>query len=150
MDVAYREAEIGDSNRIKELEIVCGLSPWAIDDYKNAISSPSYMVVVGGFDERLVCFLLARIDAGNESGGLMEIMNIAVDDDFRRRGIGRALIDNAVERCGLTEGAIELEVRQGNEAALNLYLGSGFRIVGRRPGFYSNPSEDAVLMTRSL
>jgi ribosomal-protein-alanine N-acetyltransferase len=46
--------------------------------------------------------------------------------------------------------AVDLEVRASNDPALKLYRGMGFSLVGRRDGYYRNPTEDAVLLTRSL
>lgn len=77
----------------------------------------------------------------------LRLMNLAVQASMRRRGIGRALVTEAI-RQGLTHTATRavLEVRASNESARSLYLLMGFTEIGRRPRYYSNPDEDAVLM----
>lgn len=80
----------------------------------------------------------------------LKINNIAVRQDFRGRGVGRWLL-LCLLREGLRRGCecATLEVRPGNEAALELYRSHGFEEVGRRPNYYG-PGEDALLMTLEL
>ena len=77
----------------------------------------------------------------------LRLMNLAVRESMRRQGIGRALISEAC-RLGLEQSATRavLEVRASNEPARFLYTHMGFLQVGRRPQYYSNPTEDALLM----
>lgn len=76
------------------------------------------------------------------------ITNIAVHPDFRRKGIAHTLTEsmkNEAQRLELS--FLTLEVRESNLAAIRLYEKAGFRVVGKRKGFYSDPKEDAILMT---
>ncbi len=77
----------------------------------------------------------------------VRLMNLAVAEQMRRRGIAAALVESAL-RAGLAESATRavLEVRASNRAALALYQRFGFTQVSIRPTYYSNPVEDAVLM----
>ena len=80
-----------------------------------------------------------------------DIGNVAVAPDSRRRGIGAALLKALFaesERRGTA--VLQLEVRESNAPAIALYTGAGFAPVGKRKNFYSNPTENAVLMTISL
>ena len=79
------------------------------------------------------------------------ITDLAVFSRCRRRGVGTALM-RELERRGRELGLrfLTLEVRAGNLAALELYRGLGYQEAGRRAGFYTDPREDAVLMTRWL
>ena len=80
-----------------------------------------------------------------------DIGNVAVAPDSRRRGIGAALMEALFaesERRGAA--VLQLEVRESNAPAIALYTGAGFAPVGKRKNFYSNPTENAVLMTISL
>ena len=79
------------------------------------------------------------------------MMNLYLDRNHRRQGKGlrllRRLLDDArAQGCA----SAQLEVRAGNAAAQALYRKAGFVALGRRPGFYRDPSEDAVLMGKTL
>jgi ribosomal-protein-alanine N-acetyltransferase len=80
-----------------------------------------------------------------------ELESIAVDRAVQRRGIGAALL-NALIREAVLAGAGEvlLEVRASNRRAAQLYSKAGFAEIGRRPGYYLDPTEDAVLMRLSI
>ena len=78
------------------------------------------------------------------------INNVGVKAAYRRKGIGRALMQ-ALENSATDEAEfITLEVRQSNEAAISLYKSMGYIKVGTRRGFYEKPTEDADLMTKYL
>ena len=77
------------------------------------------------------------------------ITNIGVMPDYRRRGIGAKLVSKLIDysvRNSLS--FLSLEVRVSNIAAIKLYDSFGFKEVGKRKNFYSNPKEDALIMTR--
>ncbi len=77
----------------------------------------------------------------------LHIATIAVHPDYRRQGIGELILTKALQdgREAGTRHAL-LEVRAGNEAAQNLYRKFGFKAVGKRPKYYKDNGEDAVLM----
>lgn len=77
----------------------------------------------------------------------MHILNLAVGEEARRRGVGLGLVTEALRyarRRGATTA--DLEVRESNAAAISFYEKLGFTRVGRRRGYYESPAEDAVLM----
>ena len=80
-----------------------------------------------------------------------EIENMAVAPQSRGKGIGMALVEEAIHDAS-DQGALELflEVRESNTAARRLYERAGFIANGRRNRYYSSPDEDAVLYTRKL
>jgi [ribosomal protein S18]-alanine N-acetyltransferase len=81
----------------------------------------------------------------------LHITNIAVDPSLRRRGIGRALLQGVIDDArvrGLR--VVALEVRPSNTEARTLYESFGFRIVGRRRGYYYDTGEDALVMEALL
>jgi len=88
---------------------------------------------------RVVGFVVARRTAPDE----LEILNLAVEPPYRRRGVARGLI-----RCLLDDfrGTAFLEVRQSNVAARKLYHSLGFEAVGIRPDYYRAPVESAIVM----
>lgn len=80
-----------------------------------------------------------------------EISNIAVSPEIRGGGVGRALLSKAVSF--LAEKGVHkifLEVRESNIAARSLYASFGFESIGRRPKYYSNPDEDAIICSVSI
>ncbi|MBI3472110.1 MAG: ribosomal protein S18-alanine N-acetyltransferase [Candidatus Solibacter usitatus] len=84
-------------------------------------------------------FLVTRQVAPGE----YEILNLAVDPALRRRGIARRLLEQTLET---RPGKYFLEVRESNTAARNFYISMGFQIAGRRPSYYEDPSEAAIVM----
>lgn len=79
----------------------------------------------------------------------LHINNLAVTPACRRQGVASRLID-AVLRDAYRRGAARatLEVRRSNEPALRLYHRWGFLVAGARPGYYSTPDEDALILWR--
>ena len=77
----------------------------------------------------------------------LHILDFAVLPERRRQGLGRRLLRRVLE-LGARRGArvALLEVRSSNQAALGLYRSAGFEVAGVRRGYYSNPSEDALLL----
>jgi len=80
-----------------------------------------------------------------------EILNLGVAPAQRRRGLGRALVVHLMALLA-DRGvrAVYLEVRESNDAARCLYRQLGFRDVGRRPGYYRRPVEDAVILRSAV
>jgi ribosomal-protein-alanine N-acetyltransferase len=81
----------------------------------------------------------------------IHILNVATAPEQRRRGYGRALMEEAEAR-GRAKGAVlsTLEVRKSNEAALALYGSLGYRQVGMRPRYYVDDDEDALVLLKNL
>jgi len=75
------------------------------------------------------------------------VATIAVHPDFRGQGIGRRLLSTALQEA-IRRGASQamLEVRAGNQAAQALYRRFGFEVTYRRPKYYRDNNEDALLM----
>ena len=72
----------------------------------------------------------------------------AVKNNYRRAGIGEGLLISVIELARqLDATVVTLEVRVSNETAQALYKKYGFQVVGRRPRYYSDNGEDAVLMS---
>ena len=77
------------------------------------------------------------------------MMNLAVWPHCRRRRIGCALVEALCEALRMAGShCLTLEVRASNDAAISLYKGLGFQQVGRRPGYYKMPKEDALILRK--
>ena len=77
------------------------------------------------------------------------INNIAVEREKRNSGVGSLLLDRAVTFSVQSNlEFLSLEVRESNEAAISLYKKADFKKEGTRKGFYENPREDGIIMTR--
>ena len=80
-----------------------------------------------------------------------DMMNVAVTADFRRQGIGEKLVTALVEELKAIEShSLTLEVRASNTPAQALYEKLGFTEVGRRPRYYQNPKEDALILRKEF
>lgn len=81
----------------------------------------------------------------------IHILNIAVNPEFRRQGFAKVLIDYILGQAhAVICQFVYLEVRINNLAAISLYEKTGFTLVGKRPRYYSDTGEDALLYTYYL
>jgi ribosomal-protein-alanine N-acetyltransferase len=148
-----------DIDFVKQLETEAELSVWAWNDYLAEIDRPDSIFLIVKENGENLGFILAHLiryftnnsDDSNNPINEIEIYNIAVKKKLRGKSMGTILLDKLTQ-IGKTENAckINLEVRKSNIDALNFYKKNRFEVVGLRRSFYSNPTEDAVLMTRTL
>ena len=131
---------------VAELEKLCFSAPWSAQSLELLTKEGIGTGVVYVENGKVVAYggMLCVVDQG-------QITNIAVHPDYRRHGIGRAIV-GALLKYAMDEKfeEVTLEVRKSNEAAQALYRGMGFRAIATRPGFYSKPVEDGVIMTAYL
>ena len=76
------------------------------------------------------------------------ITNVCVGEIYRRQGVGRELLGVYLRYGNANLRLLDLEVRASNEAAVKLYEGLGFTVVGRRPKYYDSPREDGFIMSK--
>jgi len=116
---------------------------WSKEAYDQAHSS-GQILLTAELNGQLCGFLVARI-IGDEA----EILNMAVDKMHRRRGIGSALLTAAISAAQAQDAKnIYLEVRESNSAAICFYRQHGFERASERRGYYSSPTENAVVMKK--
>lgn len=115
---------------------------WSRADCERAARGQGWVEENGG----IVGFIFAR-RAVDE----IEILNLAVAPEARRKGVARRLVGEALA-WGKSLGARRafLEVRESNRGAIRLYESLGFVAAGRRPRYYANPVEDGLLLARGL
>jgi ribosomal-protein-alanine N-acetyltransferase len=134
-----------DLPAVAELDQLSFSQPWSPQSFEYELGNPNAR-----------CWV-AEV-AGQVAGALViwrvldeaHIATIATHPDFRRHGIGRNLLRTGMDSAH-AEGAriYHLEVRAGNVAAIHLYEEFGYEVVGRRPRYYKDNGEDALLMTLS-
>ena len=133
--------------QVAELENICFSRPYSEDMLKDELNDPNtlYLVeVLPSGQVRGYAGLKFILDEGH-------ITNVAVAPEYRRQGIGDALLERLIELSGsLGLKSLMLEVRVSNAGARAMYEKHGFETVGMRPGYYFDPEEDAVLMTLKI
>ncbi len=150
--VAVRLAKIEDLAGVLRVERGSREAPhWDEARYREIVESDALsvlrrvlFVVVGG--ERVVGFAVGTVVLEDA-----ELESIAVEEAWRRSGLGSAL-SQAVSEWACAQGAAQmrLEVRAANIAARGLYRRLGFEECGQRRGYYADPVDDAVLMVKEL
>ena len=130
-----------DLPRVAELEKLIFTTPWSEKVYRETFELAGVEYVVACDDEVIIGAAGIRNIVGTG-----EITNVMVLPEYRGRGVGRQILEELLER-GRKLGAEEftLEVRSSNEPAIRLYESFGFVCEGIRPGFYSEPLEDAKI-----
>jgi len=144
-----------DLLEVVEIEESSGLSRWGWAAYYSELQSSNRKLMlvarIADSERKRVAPRLAGYIVGRMGADELHINNVAVRDSHRRRGIGRALLNRILEagkRLGVPYAFLEL--RAGNTAALALYEECGFRLTSRRSKYYSEPVEDALVMTIEL
>lgn len=133
-----------DLDAVAELEQLSFSVPWSYETLKEGLSNGLDLYLVWEENGIAAAYVNFRILAGEG-----EIERVAVHPLFRGRGFGRKLMDAVAEYTssqGVTE--ITLEVRSGNQTAINLYESCGFVREAVRKDYYREPVEDAVIMWR--
>lgn len=140
----YIKMSIEHVKQIADLESVCFSAPWSENAISGELTNPLSLWIVAVDGERVAGYV------GSQSVmGEADMMNLAVGPEYRRTGIGKTLVKVLCEMLAQTGvNSITLEVRASNDSAIALYHGLGFEQVGMRPGYYSNPKENALILRK--
>jgi len=135
-----------DLKEIVALEKEIFADPWSYEAFRSDISNPMALSLAAAIAESIAGYTCLYVVAGE-----MQIGNLAVAPDFRGKGIAKLLMNRILEIANEREcDCVFLEVRESNQPARVLYESFGFKVVGRRVGYYRNPYENAILMTKEL
>ncbi|MEA5060188.1 Ribosomal-protein-alanine acetyltransferase [bioreactor metagenome] len=141
-DMHFRPMQKEDVARIAELERICFRSPWSEKALAGELKNPVARYRVGLVGEALEAYagMWVIYDEAH-------ITNVAVAPAFRRRGYGRAIMEEMLRTARLYgANQMTLEVRESNLVAQALYGNLGFETAGRRKRYYSDTGEDAFIM----
>lgn len=146
-EVVIRSAHERDLADVAAIERAVFNDPWSRRSFADLVNLPNVLFLVAESDARAVIGYAVVLIAGVES----ELANLAVGRLVQQRGLGRRLLNRALELAH-ARGSVEmfLEVRASNAAAIHLYSSSGFEAVGRRVRYYARPVEDAIVMRAVL
>lgn len=137
-----RELQEKDAKAVSRIEEAVFSMPWKAEDFLEMIKADYAHYYVAEAEGEIVGCCGIRNMAGDG-----EITNVVVAEAFRRRGIGRSLMEYMLrEAPSFGIGDCTLEVRVSNLPAISLYESLGFQSEGIRPGFYEKPREDALIM----
>ena len=149
--IHLRPATKADLPALFSLDQICfdaGIA-YSLREFRALLRSPRTLAIVAEEDGKLAAFVIALfVRSQGEDGG--HIITIDVDRDFRRRGIGRLLMEQ-IETKFRTAGAqwLRLEVAENNPEAQSFYAKLGFQAVGRIEGYYQG-AVAALLMEKPL
>lgn len=129
--------------QIAQLEKECFSEPWSENALEEELANENSHFLVAVSDK-----VMGYIGV-QEICGEAYITNVAVFGEYRKSGVGRALLKSACygaksRNCEF----ITLEVRESNEPAIALYESEGFEKVGVRKNFYSSPTENGIIYTK--
>jgi ribosomal-protein-alanine N-acetyltransferase len=145
MTIEYGKLAIGDADRCAELEaeLFPGDDPWPAVAFIRELESSHNHYVAARLDGLLVGYAgVSRL--GRKPPFEYEVHTIGVDARFQGRGIGRGLLDGLLAIAA--GGAVFLEVRTDNAAAIGLYESVGFAVMGVRKKYYQVSGADAYTM----
>ncbi|KIG14678.1 Ribosomal-protein-S18p-alanine acetyltransferase [Enhygromyxa salina] len=132
-------ATLEDLTTLDALDAACFARPWGAAGWRAAIEGGGIVLLAGVPARGLACAQVILESC--------ELRRIGVEPGARRSGLARSLLRSVIahaRRAGCER--IQLEVAEGNVAARSLYRAHGFGSVGRRPGYYRDPPDAALLM----
>ncbi len=130
--------------QVAALEQVCFSDPWPLEAVTSELTNPLSHWLVALEGETVLAYVGSQTVLDEA-----DIMNVAVAPMARRKGLAKALLlrledDLRQQRVH----SLTLEVRASNDPAIALYEGLGYVRVGRRPGYYHKPKEDALILRK--
>jgi ribosomal-protein-alanine N-acetyltransferase len=145
MTVTVRKMMLEDLPAVVQIDRMSFSLPWPEQTYRYEISANrAARCLVAETEDKKIAAMIVSWTVVDE----LHIATFATHSDYRRQGIGSHLLTEALNdgrQMGMRRAF--LEVRAGNEAAQAMYRKFGFEETGRRPKYYRDNDEDAILMT---
>jgi ribosomal-protein-alanine N-acetyltransferase len=145
--ITVRRARPGDIEAVVNIEAESFPDPWSAEVFTEILAYFPATFYVATASERVVGFIAGGLeDTGEEVYG--HICNLAVTRAYRKRGIGRILVQREEHQFAVElASGVQLEVRVSNQAAQQFYRRLGYREVFQIAGYYAN-GEDATVMMK--
>lgn len=130
--------------QIAELEKLCFNDPWSQNSIASELDNKFAFWLVAEENGKVLGYIGSQTVLGET-----DMMNIATHPDYRKNGIGTALVNALIDDLAKQGShSLMLEVRASNNTAISLYNKLGFSEVGRRKNYYRNPKEDALILRK--
>lgn len=146
LPLSLREITSDDLDLVMQVERKAHSHPWRLSSFQDCLKGRQ-KCWLAFYQDQLVGYVVIT-----HGGGDAELLNLVVSPDFQRKGIGRLLLNHAVDLVKGKADMLFLEVRVSNHKAIELYSREGFFEVGHRKNYYptTNGHEDALLMACQL
>ena len=144
--MTFRLGTQNDIPQVYEIEQGCFTDSWSFESLLGFMNEKGRSVFVAEDDGKIVGY-----GATQQVLDECEILRVAVKPEVRKKGIGFEILDGMI-RNAVRNGSrlFFLEVREGNVPAIGLYRKMGFVESGQRKDYYTNPKENAVLMSKCV
>ena len=142
--MTFREMSVEDLEQVVEIEKALFSDPWTKEGFFTFLTKENTMFFVVEEKGKILayCSMQTVLDQG-------DILNVAVCPEPQKEGIGYFLVDSMLKMAEITGiHMVHLEVRESNGTARRLYERLGFKKDGLRKDYYTDPTENAVLMTK--
>jgi len=142
--LVVRPMTLDDLDEVLDIERASFIAPWTPDLFVAEFGNPRSVkrVVTVGENGPVIGYVIFWIVLDEA-----HLMNVAVDEAFKRKGAAKLMLQKMIDECaGRGVRYVTLEVRKSNEAAIELYLRFGFKMVGLRKNYYVHEHEDAIMM----
>lgn len=146
LEIQIRGMTGADITRVMQIEKVIFPDPWSSEAFKEQMKGDGWNAIVAECDGGIIGYACYYIVAGEA-----HLTNIGVEPKYRRKSVAKQLLDNILQV--VTESNCEyifLEVRPSNHGAVAFYERFHFDVLYRRPDYYREPVEDALVMGRYL
>lgn len=145
-DIYIEKCGLSDISQIAELEEKYIPDGWSESAFSDWMKNDNTVIFKAIAKDDIIGFI-----NGSWVSDEGELLNIAVDENFRKQGIAAMLLE-ALERCFKEKNVLKLflEVREKNISAINLYVKHEFIKVGLRKKYYKNPDDNGILMMKKL
>lgn len=144
-EIIIKKAELSDVLKIAEIERASIPQPWSEAAFASALADEK-AVTFAAFCGGVLCGFITGVYLLDTA----DIYSVAVSSEYRKKGVGKLLLEKFFSALPDEVKNVCLEVRESNIPAIKLYEKLGFERVGLRKNFYQSPRENAILMTKNL